>query len=96
MHSLLLAIKSGTRVILVGDKNQLPSVGPGNVLSDIINSGICPVVELKKIYRQAEGSYIIGNSHHILNNEPLELKGSKDFFFKQEEDPEKILQHVLH
>ena len=96
MLSLLLAIKSGTRVILVGDKNQLPSVGPGNVLSDIINSGICPVVELKKIYRQAEGSYIIGNSHHILNNEPLELKGSKDFFFKQEEDPEKILQHVLH
>ena len=65
MHSLLLAVTAGTRLILVGDENQLPSVGPGNVLRDIIRSGEFPVVELKKIFRQASESDIVVNAHKI-------------------------------
>ena len=96
-RSLLEAVSTGTQVILVGDRNQLPSVGPGNVLADIIASGICPVVELKKIYRQAEESHIISNAHNILNQQPLNLSNhSKDFFFKQCEDMEKIREMLLH
>lgn len=96
-RALLEAVPTGTQVILVGDRNQLPSVGPGNVLADIIASGICPVVELKKIYRQAAGSHIISNAHNILNQQPLNLSNhSKDFFFKQCEDMEKIREMLLH
>lgn len=95
--ALFDAIKIGTQVILVGDKNQLPSVGPGNILSDIIASGICPVVELTKVYRQAEGSYIITNAHAILNQEQLKLsKDSKDFFFKSSDNVEEIKNMVVH
>lgn len=96
MHSLLLAIPQGTHVILVGDKNQLPSVGPGNVLADILQSGSCPVVELKKVYRQAEGSDIVGNAHRILNNEPIKLSNSKDFFFKRIDEPEALMEALVH
>ena len=62
IHSLLMAVTAGTRLILVGDENQLPSVGPGNVLRDIIRSGQFPVVELKKIFRQASESDIVVNA----------------------------------
>lgn len=97
MHSLLLAVPVHARVILVGDKNQLPSVGAGNVLSDIIRSGLCPVVELKKIYRQAEGSDIISNAHKILKQEALNLSNrSKDFFFKAVDSAEEIQSALLH
>ena len=65
IHSLLMAVTAGTRLILVGDENQLPSVGPGNVLRDIIRSGQFPVVELKKIFRQASESDIFVNAHKI-------------------------------
>ena len=65
MHALLSAVVSGTRLILVGDVNQLPSVGPGSVLKDIISSGCFPVVELVKIFRQASQSDIVVNAHKI-------------------------------
>lgn len=95
--ALFQAIPFGAQLILVGDKNQLPSVGAGNVLSDIIESGICPVIELKKVYRQAEGSYIISNAHAILNQQPLHLSNnSKDFFFKSCENPDDIKDLLLH
>lgn len=95
--ALFQAIPLGAQLILVGDKNQLPSVGAGNVLSDIIESGICPVIELKKVYRQAEGSYIISNAHAILNQQPLHLSNnSKDFFFKSCENPDDIKDLLLH
>jgi exodeoxyribonuclease V alpha subunit len=81
MHSLLRAITVGTRLILVGDVNQLPSVGPGNVLKDIINSHVFNVVKLTKIFRQAKESDIIVNAHKINDGERIELNNkSKDFF----------------
>ncbi len=81
MHSLLRAITVGTRLILVGDVNQLPSVGPGNVLKDIINSHVFNVVKLTKIFRQAKESDIIVNAHKINDGEQIELNNkSKDFF----------------
>ena len=79
-YALLCALKKGTQLIFVGDKNQLPSVGAGNVLGDLIASQKYPVVELTKIYRQAEDSDIIKNAHNILNNKGLILS-NKDFFF---------------
>ena len=82
MHSLLLAVTAGTRIILVGDENQLPSVGPGNVLRDIIQSGVFPVVELKKIFRQASHSDIVVNAHKIHNGQQISLDNkSRDFSF---------------
>ena len=73
MYNLLRAIKLGTRVILVGDSDQLPSVGAGNVLKDMINSNIINVVKLNEIFRQAQESMIIVNAHKINNGEPLYL-----------------------
>lgn len=82
MNSLLRAIAVGTRLVLVGDVNQLPSVGPGNVLRDIIRSECFHVVKLSKIFRQAEESEIIVNAHKINAGEPVTFhKDSKDFFF---------------
>lgn len=95
LHSLLLAVPHESRVILVGDQNQLPSVGAGNVLADIIASGVCPVVRLTKIYRQSGDSEIITNAHRILNGQFPSLS-NKDFFFKQCEDPEKIKELLIH
>ncbi len=81
-YSLLQAISYGTRLILVGDVHQLPSVGAGNVLKDIIASACFPVVTLSKIYRQEEGSDIIFNAHKINHGEHIEITNkSKDFFF---------------
>jgi len=82
MHALLKAVTVGTRLILVGDVNQLPSVGPGNVLKDIIDSHNFNVVRLTKIFRQAAGSDIITNAHKINDGERISLDNdSKDFFF---------------
>lgn len=82
MHALLLAIVPGTHLVLVGDENQLPSVGAGNVLKDIIRSKSIPVVALKKIFRQEEGSSIVTNAHKINNGDPIRMDNkSKDFFY---------------
>ncbi len=82
LHALLKAVAVGTRLILVGDVNQLPSVGPGNVLRDIINSHSFNVVKLSKIFRQAADSDIIVNAHKINDGEQIKLDNkSKDFFF---------------
>ena len=82
MHALLLAVMPGTHLILVGDENQLPSVGAGNVLKDMIHSGCLPVVSLSKIFRQEEGSTIVENAHKINKGEPILLDNkSKDFFY---------------
>ena len=81
-YSLLKAVTPGTRLVLVGDSNQLPSVGPGNVLKDIIASGVFNVSVLDRIYRQGKDSDIIGNAHKINDGVHIEIKNkSEDFFF---------------
>lgn len=96
MYSLLKAIVAGTRLILVGDVNQLPSVGPGNVLKDIIDSGLFHTVMLTKIFRQASTSDIIVNAHKINRGEPVELDNkSMDFFFLKRYDADKIINVTL-
>ena len=96
MHSLLKAIPTGTRLILVGDVNQLPSVGPGCVLKDIIDSGVCNVVKLTKIFRQAATSDIIVNAHKINRGEEVVLDNkSMDFFFLKRYDADVIINVVL-
>lgn len=96
MHSLLKAIPVGTRVILVGDVNQLPSVGPGNVLKDIINSNAFPVVKLTKIFRQASESDIIVNAHKINSGEHIRLDNkSKDFFLLKRDDVNVITNVII-
>ena len=96
MHSLLKAIKLGTRVIIVGDVNQLPSVGPGNVLKDLINSTLIKVVRLLEIFRQGAESLIITNAHRINKGEmPLVNAKDKDFFFIKNEDQDKIVNEIL-
>lgn len=96
MNAFLKAISIGTRVILVGDVNQLPSVGPGNVLKDIIDSGCFNVVRLTKIFRQAAESTIITNAHKINAGEQIKLDNkSKDFFMLQREDTTLIQRVVL-
>lgn len=96
MHSLLLAVTAGTRLILVGDENQLPSVGPGNVLKDIIRSGCFPVVELKKIFRQASESDIVVNAHKINRGEQVTINNkSRDFFFLKRYDADIIIRVVI-
>ena len=96
IHSLLQAIIAGTRLILVGDENQLPSVGPGNVLRDIIRSGQFPVVELKKIFRQASESDIVVNAHKINKGEQVEINNkSRDFFFLKRYDADIIIRVVI-
>ena len=96
MYSLLLAVTAGTRLILVGDENQLPSVGPGNVLRDIIRSGCFPVVELKKIFRQASESDIVVNAHKINRGEQVTINNkSRDFFFLKRYDADFIIRVVI-
>ena len=96
LQALLKAVMPGTRLIMVGDVNQLPSVGPGQVLKDLIASGRIPVVMLKKIFRQAGESDIVVNAHKI--NEGLEINcnnKSKDFFFLERSDPNVIYKHMI-
>ncbi|MDD2979710.1 MAG: ATP-dependent RecD-like DNA helicase [Hespellia sp.] len=97
MHALLSAIVVGTRLILVGDVNQLPSVGPGSVLKDIISSDCFPVVKLTKIFRQAGESDIVINAHRINAGEPVSLdnKGSRDFFFLKRDDANVIISVII-
>lgn len=92
MQSLLKAVNVGTRLILVGDVNQLPSVGPGNVLKDMITSGRFNVVRLTHIFRQAAESDIIVNAHKINEGEKVDLgKRSRDFLFIRRENPDAII-----
>ena len=100
MYHLLKAIPSHAHLILVGDIDQLPSVGPGNVLKDIIRSGRFTVVRLTEIFRQAQESMIVVNAHKVNQGQLPVLKEidkseSTDFQFIEEEDPEKILQNIL-
>lgn len=96
MHSLLKAVSPGTRLILVGDVNQLPSVGPGSVLKDVIESDAFPVVKLTKIFRQASKSDIVVNAHRINNGETVSLDNkSMDFFFLKRYEAEKIINVTI-
>ena len=96
MQALLKAVDVGTRLILVGDVNQLPSVGPGNVLRDMIESNCFNVVRLTKIFRQATQSDIVVNAHKINRGEPVDLaKRSRDFLFIRREDPNSIINAMI-
>jgi exodeoxyribonuclease V alpha subunit len=96
MTSLLKAIVAGTRLIIVGDADQLPSVGAGNVLRDIIASGVIPVVRLNEIFRQAKDSYIVTNAHLINKGEmPVTEKDSKDFFFMRSYNQDELIKTVI-
>jgi exodeoxyribonuclease V alpha subunit len=96
MYALLKAIAAGTRLILVGDVNQLPSVGPGSVLKDIIDSNEFHTVKLTKIFRQASTSDIIVNAHKINRGEPVSLDNkSMDFFFLKRYEADKIINVTL-
>ncbi|WP_346663377.1 ATP-dependent RecD-like DNA helicase [uncultured Merdimonas sp.] len=96
MNALLKAVVPGTRLILVGDQNQLPSVGPGSVLKDIIDSGCFPVVMLTRIFRQAGESDIVVNAHKINRGEPVLLDNkSQDFFFLKRQEPDVIISVIL-
>ncbi len=96
MHALLDAITVGTRLIMVGDRNQLPSVGPGSVLKDIIESGKVPVVRLTRIFRQASESDIVVNAHKINRGEHVSLDNkSRDFFFLKRNDANVIISIVI-
>ena len=100
MHHLLKAIPAAATFILVGDVNQLPSVGAGNVLKDIMDSGIAPVVQLNEIFRQAKESSIIVNAHKInegiIPNLQSQPDKTDDFYFIEQEDPEKALETVIN
>ena len=92
MHALLSAVVPGTRLVLVGDVDQLPSVGPGSVLKDIITSDCFPVVTLTRIFRQAGESDIVVNAHKINAGEPVVLDNkSRDFFFLRRQDADTII-----
>ncbi|MDZ4907193.1 ATP-dependent DNA helicase, partial [Clostridium perfringens] len=96
MHSLLKAIKLGTRLIIVGDVDQLPSVGAGNVLKDLIESNFIKVVRLRDIFRQGEESLIVTNAHKINNGEmPYINRRDGDFFFENKEDLDEILLTII-
>ncbi|MGL4607785.1 MAG: SF1B family DNA helicase RecD2 [Eubacteriaceae bacterium] len=95
MDSLLGAIQPGTRLILVGDADQLPSVGPGNVLKDIIESNAVKVLKLERIYRQSEESMISVNAHEINQGCIPDINNDSDFLFLNKNNPEKLLQDIL-
>ena len=95
-QSLLRAVPVGTRLIMVGDVNQLPSVGPGQVLQDLLKSGRFPVVMLEKIFRQAQESDIILNAHRIHAGQDIVLDNkSRDFFFLERNDVNVIYKHMI-
>lgn len=98
LHSLLRAIPKGKRLILVGDPDQLPPVGPGSPFSDMLRSGALPAVRLTEIFRQAQQSLIVMNAHRINRGEMPDLKNVKsDFFFMRrssEEDMVKLIRDL--
>jgi exodeoxyribonuclease V alpha subunit len=100
MHALVRAVPDRASLVLVGDIDQLPSVGPGNVLGDIIASGVIPVVRLDEVFRQAARSRIIVNAHRINHGEMPELDGSpdgaSDFYFVEAETPEDCAARIIH
>lgn len=98
-YHLLKATPDATTLILVGDAHQLPSVGAGQVLADLIASRFLPTIELTEIFRQAQRSLIVRNAHRILHGEfpylqPISQETKDDFFFVQEEDPEKVVEQI--
>lgn len=96
MHSLLSAISVGSKLILVGDVNQLPSVGPGAVLKDLIASDAFPCIRLTRIFRQAESSDIVVNAHRINQGQQISFSNqSRDFFFLKREDPNLIISNII-
>jgi exodeoxyribonuclease V alpha subunit len=98
MHSLVKALPTRAGMILVGDVDQLPSVGPGMVLQNLIESGIVPVVRLTEVFRQAAGSHIISNAHRIRQGEMPELRGTdptSDFHFVERDEPEGIAETLV-
>jgi exodeoxyribonuclease V alpha subunit len=99
MHHLLKAVPPRATFVLVGDVNQLPSVGAGNVLKDIIGSQAVPVVELNEIFRQARESSIIVNAHRINQGRMPNLDSSRekldDFYFIEQEDPQRVLELII-
>ena len=96
MHALLSSVVPGTRVIFVGDRNQLPSVGPGKVLQDLIESHAFPVMMLTRIFRQAQDSDIVVNAHRINAGEEVRLDNkSRDFFFLKRQDADVIISVIL-
>ncbi|MFI3177213.1 MAG: ATP-dependent RecD-like DNA helicase [Eubacteriales bacterium] len=98
MNSLLKAIPSTMRLILVGDIDQLPSVGPGNVLRDIMDSQVCPIVKLTRIFRQAQSSRIVMNAHGINQGKFPDVSNGKDtdFFFIEEEEAEDAMKAIVN
>ena len=97
-HHLLQAVPDGCQLILVGDVDQLPSVGPGKVLADLIRSDFVSVVRLKEIFRQAESGLIVENAHRIRQGEPLRLEVDRqvDFYFIERSDPDELLSTLDH
>jgi len=95
MNYLLAATKPTTRIVLVGDKDQLPSVGAGNVLKDLIKSEIVPCTTLTEVYRQSENSFIVLNAHRINRGEFPHLQKESDFYFIQKNSQEEILKTVI-
>ncbi|MCD8026251.1 MAG: ATP-dependent RecD-like DNA helicase [Clostridiales bacterium] len=94
-ESVIRALPLGCRLILVGDSDQLPSVGPGNILSDLTNSGIIPVIRLNEIFRQAQQSLIVTNAHRIINGEmPVLNSSDRDFFFLSRNNKTDISQAI--
>ena len=97
MYNLLKALPEQMSLILVGDIDQLPSVGAGNVLRDIIDSGCVPVVRLTRIFRQAQGSRIIMNAHRINKGESIDMRGGKDsdFFFATKQSNQEVVDTIV-
>lgn len=93
-HALFRALQPGVRLVLVGDVDQLPSVGPGNVLLDIIASGVVPVVRLETVFRQAAESGIISNAHRI-NQGNMPIFNNRDFFLIERTDPQQALDTIV-
>ena len=97
---LVDALLPGTALVLVGDADQLPSVGPGNVLADVIAAGAARVVRLTEVFRQASGSLIVSNAHRLLRGEGLRLPdpaaGAADFYFFERDEPEDVLRTIVH
>ncbi|MEI7901234.1 MAG: ATP-dependent RecD-like DNA helicase [bacterium] len=96
MDQFLQALPASVTLILVGDTDQLPSVGPGNVLRDLIGSGVIPCCRLDTIFRQDTSGLIVRNAHHVNNGEALETRaGDSDFYFVETAEPEKIIARMI-
>lgn len=97
MYNLLKAVPDDMTLILVGDVDQLPSVGAGNVLADTISSGCIPVIKLERIFRQAQGSRIIMNAHRINKGQAIDIRGGRDadFFFSVQQTPEEAAEIIV-